>query len=86
MIKDVSELHECPDCASENIVLSKNREQLICRECGLIFEPLTPEVEEQFERSHELVVSAASAKKAVKKVTAKKAKPKKAAKAKRRKR
>lgn len=39
METDVRKLSECPDCASRNIVKSLLREQLICRECGLIFEP-----------------------------------------------
>lgn len=38
----VQEINECPDCASPNIVHNQDREQIICRECGLIYEPLTP--------------------------------------------
>ena len=33
---------ECPDCASQNIVHSAMRDQIICRDCGLVFEPLAP--------------------------------------------
>lgn len=33
---------ECPDCASQNIVHGMMRDQIICRDCGLIFEPLAP--------------------------------------------
>jgi transcription initiation factor TFIIIB Brf1 subunit/transcription initiation factor TFIIB len=47
-----SEIKECPDCASMNIRYSKSRDQIACRECGLIFEPLAPETEERFERAH----------------------------------
>jgi transcription initiation factor TFIIIB Brf1 subunit/transcription initiation factor TFIIB len=36
-------IRECPDCASTNIVQSTERDQLICRECGLI-QPLLPEI------------------------------------------
>ncbi|VVB80952.1 Uncharacterised protein [uncultured archaeon] len=36
-------IRECPDCASTNIVQSTERDQLICRECGLI-QPLMPEI------------------------------------------
>jgi transcription initiation factor TFIIIB Brf1 subunit/transcription initiation factor TFIIB len=32
-------LNECPDCASQNIVHGLMRDQIICRDCGLIFEP-----------------------------------------------
>lgn len=36
---DLTTIDECPDCASQNIVFSRDREQVICRDCGLIFEP-----------------------------------------------
>ncbi|MBS3124940.1 hypothetical protein J4211_01650 [Candidatus Woesearchaeota archaeon] len=39
---NLQETHECPDCASPNIVHNQEREQIICRECGLIYEPLSP--------------------------------------------
>jgi transcription initiation factor TFIIIB Brf1 subunit/transcription initiation factor TFIIB len=39
---NIQEIHECPDCASPNIVHNQDREQIICRECGLIYEPLSP--------------------------------------------
>ncbi|MBI4139695.1 hypothetical protein HY483_01910 [Candidatus Woesearchaeota archaeon] len=47
---DVTSLEECPACASKNVVHSILREQVICRDCGNIFEPLSPGVEEDFER------------------------------------
>jgi transcription initiation factor TFIIIB Brf1 subunit/transcription initiation factor TFIIB len=62
---------ECPDCASENIVHSTMRDQVICKDCGLVFEPFTPV---------EMPASAAPAK--AKPAKAKKAKPAKNAKAK----
>ena len=52
MVKDLSKINECPDCASTNIVHSDMREQIICRDCGLIYEPLGPKMEAKFERSH----------------------------------
>jgi len=33
---------ECPDCASTNIVHGMMRDQVICRDCGLIFEEPAP--------------------------------------------
>jgi transcription initiation factor TFIIIB Brf1 subunit/transcription initiation factor TFIIB len=78
-MQDIREIKECPDCASSNIVHNVEREQVVCRECGLIYEPLTPEEEERFEETHDLTMPRPKA--AVK--TAK-AKPK-AAKAKKRK-
>lgn len=39
---DIRSISECPDCASQNIVHSTMRDQVICRDCGLVFEPLAP--------------------------------------------
>jgi hypothetical protein len=52
MIRNIHEVKECPDCASDNITYDDERDQVICRDCGLIFEPLTPDDEEQFEFAH----------------------------------
>ncbi len=52
MIDDINRIKECPDCASMNIVYSISRDQVICKDCGLIFEPLLPEIEEKFEQTH----------------------------------
>ncbi len=49
-IKDIHEVKECPECASMNIVYNEKKQQVICRDCGLIYEPLTPKEEEKFER------------------------------------
>ena len=79
----LASVKECPDCASENIVHSTTRDQIICRDCGLVFEPLAP----MAKRKPLKVAVARPAKKAkARKVKsrkkAKKAKPKKKAKAK----
>ena len=58
MIKNIQQIRECPDCASSNIVHNEEREEVICRECGLIFEPLAPQMEEAFERSHKISMPA----------------------------
>jgi len=69
---DINQIKECPDCASSNIVHNFEREQVVCRECGLIFEPLTPAEEEQFEAAHDLGLAKNPAKPAAKKTAAKK--------------
>ncbi|RJQ21819.1 hypothetical protein C4580_01500 [Candidatus Woesearchaeota archaeon] len=71
---DIREIKECPDCASPNIVHSEEREQIICRECGLIYEPLTPAEEHRFEQAHETETprKAPAKKKAAKKKAKKK--------------
>ncbi|MBW2979081.1 hypothetical protein DRZ77_00095 [Candidatus Woesearchaeota archaeon] len=50
MIKDVCKLRECPECGSRNVVCSETREQLICKDCGCIFEPLLGEEEKKLEK------------------------------------
>jgi len=78
MIRDIKDISECPDCASTNIVHNQRREQVICRDCGLIFEPLAPAMEEKFERSHGMITAPRKkkAKKKAKKKTVKKTKKK----------
>ncbi|MDP7115704.1 MAG: hypothetical protein QF632_04295 [Candidatus Woesearchaeota archaeon] len=48
----IENIDECPDCASGNIVKKKSENQIICKDCGLIYEPLSPKLEKQFEESH----------------------------------
>ena len=52
MIADIKEITQCPDCGSSNIVYSELRTQVICRDCGLVYEPLSPAEEEKFEKTH----------------------------------
>ena len=52
MIKDIHQIHKCPDCGSSNIFHNDRKQQVICKDCGLIFEPLAPEDEKKFEKSH----------------------------------
>ncbi|HDM43677.1 hypothetical protein DRJ16_02210 [Candidatus Woesearchaeota archaeon] len=76
MIKDVCKLRECPECGSRNVVCSETREQLICKDCGCIFEPLLEEEEKKLEEVAEIKVEE-EAKKVKKKKTKAKAKRKK---------
>lgn len=75
-MKNVCDLRECPDCASSNVVCDGDREQLICKDCGLIFEPLVPEEEKEFEKSRGISLSEkkTKSKKAAKKPASKKKK------------
>ena len=86
-LTDIHDIKECPDCASQNIVYNEERQQVICRDCGLIYEPLTPEAEKQFVSSHELMQRGEAPEKIMirlaeekpkKRSSRKKAKPKKA--------
>lgn len=40
--KEAKEIKECPDCASLNIVFNQTRDQVVCKDCGVIFEPMIP--------------------------------------------
>ena len=51
MIKDIHEVEECPECASTNIIYNEKKQQVICRDCGMIFEPMAPERQEKFEKA-----------------------------------
>ena len=52
MVKDINEVKECPECGSNNISHKEEKQQVICRDCGCIYEPLTPKEEEQLEKGH----------------------------------
>jgi len=83
MTMNLTDISECPDCGSTNIIHSKFREQIICRDCGLIFEPLAPGIEEKMPLTKPAVSKAVAkpkVQKKAKKKTAKKKKVKKKAK------
>lgn len=48
MVKDIYEIKECPDCASMSVIYNERRQQVVCKSCGLIYEPLTPKEEETY--------------------------------------
>ena len=52
MVKDIKEVKECPDCGSKNLRYNEKRHQVICGDCGLIYEPLAPKLEKKFEKAH----------------------------------
>jgi len=49
---NTKKIKECPDCASRNIIHSEIRDQIICRDCGLVYEPLSPIEDLEFRRTH----------------------------------
>lgn len=51
MIKDIKDVKECPECGSEEISYKEKEQQVVCRTCGMIFEPMAPEREEKFEKA-----------------------------------
>ena len=44
---------ECAECGSKNVHYNEEKQQIVCRDCGAIFEELTPEDEKQFEKAHD---------------------------------
>jgi transcription initiation factor TFIIIB Brf1 subunit/transcription initiation factor TFIIB len=51
MIKSIKEIKECPECGSDNISYNEKKQQVVCKTCGLIFEPLAPDAEKKFEKA-----------------------------------
>lgn len=40
MVNDINEIKACPECASSDIIYNEEKQQVICKSCGLIYEPL----------------------------------------------
>lgn len=40
MVKNMHKPKTCPECGSDNISYKETTNQLICKDCGLIYEPL----------------------------------------------
>ena len=40
--KDIRDIKECPECASPNIIHNEAKQQVVCNDCDVIYEPLTP--------------------------------------------
>jgi transcription initiation factor TFIIIB Brf1 subunit/transcription initiation factor TFIIB len=56
MKMNIYKMRECPDCGSDNIYIVEENQQLICRDCGMIYESLPDDLESDFEESHEMVL------------------------------
>jgi len=48
-VKEVRRRKACPDCGSANIMFDPDTEQLICHDCGLLFEELPADLEKRYE-------------------------------------
>jgi len=53
--KEVKRRKDCPDCGSDNIMFDTETEQLICQDCGLIFEELPEDMEKAYKEEDELL-------------------------------
>ena len=43
---------ECAECGSNNVIYNKKTQQIVYKDCGAIFEELTPEEEKKYEKAH----------------------------------
>lgn len=51
MTKNIRQFKECPECGSTNLRYEEYRNQIVCGDCGLIYEPLVPKEEKKFEKA-----------------------------------
>jgi len=51
MVKDIHDVKSCPECGNSDIMHNDLKQQVVCKSCGMIFEPMAPAREEQFERA-----------------------------------
>ena len=51
MVKDIHEIKECHECGSVNVIHNEKRQQVICKDCGMIFQNMAPARAEQFEKA-----------------------------------
>jgi len=52
---ELENIKQCPECGSSKIIYNKKRDEIICRECGLIFSELTSEQEKKFEVASDII-------------------------------
>ena len=55
MVKDISTLNKCPACGSDNVKYMRKEDQLVCNDCGEIFEQLMPAEEEEYEDASDVI-------------------------------
>ena len=52
---ELSKVKQCPECGSNNIIYKKEEDEIICKDCGMIFSELTPEQEKKFEKASDVI-------------------------------
>ena len=48
MVTSIYDIKECPDCASMELVYNDRKQQVVCKSCSLIYEPLMPSEEQKY--------------------------------------
>ena len=51
MINNIRQIKECTACGSENLIYKEGLDQVICKDCGLIYEPLAPKIEKKLKKA-----------------------------------
>lgn len=41
MVSSIEEIKNCPTCGSDNLVHISSRDQIVCRDCGVVHEPFS---------------------------------------------
>ncbi|HLC65093.1 MAG TPA: TFIIB-type zinc ribbon-containing protein [Candidatus Nanoarchaeia archaeon] len=44
---------ECIECGGNNVFYRKEKNQIICKDCGAVFEELSPSEEKKIEKAHD---------------------------------
>ncbi len=52
---DVNKINACPECGSANIVHIKDKNEIVCKDCGAIFVELGKEDEKKFEKASDVI-------------------------------
>ena len=51
--KKLKDQNLCPECGSENVIYKRDDDELVCKDCGMIFSKLTHDDEKQFEDAND---------------------------------
>lgn len=52
MVSTIEEIKNCPACGSDNLVHVTSRDQVICKDCGMVHEPFSSVAKEVLEITH----------------------------------
>jgi len=52
---EIKNMKHCPECGSFHIKKTQHKRQLLCKECGLIYEPLERVSEKQLEAASDAI-------------------------------
>ncbi len=53
--KKIEDQKLCPECGSDNIIYKRKDDEIVCKDCGMIFSGLAPDDEKQFEDASDVM-------------------------------